>query len=396
LPGLPKRATRLESAAATETERLVAWLRIPAIGLIAAGHGLAHPNPNDEAFLIAISVFAAWSVGVLVYVYLREVTLVFSVLAIAVDVAAITTLAVVSGGAFSQARLAYFLVPIAVAFRFRPWFTAAAAGSTVLAYVLQASLHPAASQPAATRFIAVHAGYLLWVGAAAVLLSYVLATRTERVAELAAIRQRLMADAMSAEERERQLLAEALHDHAVQNLLSVGHELQEVAEDVDHPALRRAEETLGETVHELREAMFELHPYVLEQAGLRAAIPAIGRRAARRGSFRLNCDLRYGGPHPHERLLVSVARELLGNAAKHADATEVTLRLAHENGGVTLVVRDNGRGFDAGELPERLAQGHIGLASQRMRVESAGGRLEIHTAPGSGTMAVVHLPDGPG
>ena len=396
MPGLPKRATRLESAAATETERLVAWLRIPAIGLIAAGHGLAHPNPNDEAFLIAIGVFAAWSAAVLGYVYLREVTLAFSVLAIGVDVAAITTLAVLSGGAFSQARLAYFLVPIAVAFRFRPWFTAAAAGSTVLAYILQAALHPAASEPEAARFIAVHAGYLLWVGAAAVLLSYVLAARTERVAELAAVRQRLMADAMTAEERERQALAEVLHDHAVQNLLSVGHELQEVAEDVDHPALRRAEQTLSETMHELREAMFELHPYVLEQAGLRAAIPAIGRRAERRGGFRLTCDLRYDGPHPHERLLVSVARELLANAARHANATEVTLRLAHENGNVVLVVRDNGHGFDVAELPERLALGHIGLASQRMRVESAGGRFEIHTAPGSGTTAVVHLPDGTG
>ena len=384
---------RLDSAAATETERLVAWLRVPAIVLIAAGHGLAHPNPNNDAFFTAIVVFGAWSAAVLAYVYLREVTLGFSIVAIAVDVGAITTLAVLSGGAFSQARLAYFLVPIAVAFRFRPSFTAAAAASTIVAYVLQASLHSAASQPEAPRFIAVHAGYLLWTGAAAVLLSYVLAARTERVAELAAVRQRLLADALSAEERERQLLAEQLHDHAIQNLLSVGHELQEVGEGNDHPALSRAEGTLAETVHELREAMFELHPYVLEQAGLRAALPAIGRRAARRGGFRLDCDLRYGGPHLHEHLLVSVARELLVNAAKHSNASQVALRLVHENGEVVLVVRDNGQGFDAEDLPDRLARGHIGLASQRMRVESVGGRLEIDSAPGRGTTAVVHLPD---
>jgi two-component system, NarL family, sensor kinase len=395
LPSERSRATRLRSAAATETERLVAWLRIPAIALIAAGHGIAHPNPNDDAFFAAIVVFAAWSAAVLAYVHLREVTLTFSLVAIAVDVAAITTLAVLSGGAFSQARLAYFLVPIAVAFRFRPSFTAAAATSTVVAYIVQALLHSASSRPEAARFIAVHAGYLLWTGAAAVLLSYVLAARTERVADLAAVRQRLLADALSAEERERQTLAEQLHDHAIQNLLSVGHELQEIGEGSEHPALGRAEETLAETVHELREAMFELHPYVLEQAGLRAAIPAIGRRAARRGGFRLRCDLRYGGPHPQERLLISVARELLANAAKHANATEVTLRLAHEDGEVVLAVRDNGQGFDAQELPERLARGHIGLASQRMRVESAGGRLEIEAAPGRGTTAVVHLPDRP-
>jgi len=393
LAGRREGSTRLAQAAATETERLVAWLRIPAIALIVAGHGLAHPNPDNEAFFAAIVVFAAWSAAVLAYVYMREVTLAFSLGAIAFDVVAITTLALLSGGAFSQARLAYFLVPIAVSFRFRPALTAVAAASTVVAYVVQAVVHPAASRPEAVRFIAVHAGYLLWVGAAAVLLSWVLAARTEEVAELATVRQRLLADALSAEERERQILAEQLHDHAIQNLLSVSHELEEVGDGSVHPALRRAEATLSETVDELREAMFELHPYVLEQAGLRAAIPAIGRRAARRGGFRLHCDLRYDGPHPHERLLASVARELLANAAEHASAEEVWLRLVHEDGEVVLVVRDDGGGFDLRELPHRLAGGHIGIASHRMRVESLGGRLEIDTAPGCGTTAVVHLPD---
>jgi two-component system NarL family sensor kinase len=254
-------------------------------------------------------------------------------------------------------------------------------------------LHPAASRPEAPRFIAVHAGYLVWVGAAAVLLSWVIATRTEDVAELASVRQRLLADALSAEERERQILAEQLHDHAIQNLLSVGHELQEVGDGNVHPSLRRAEATLAETVHELREAMFELHPYVLESAGIRATIPAIGRRAARRGGFRLHCDLRYDGPHPQERLLVSVARELLANAAVHAHAEDVWLRLSHEDGEVVLVVRDDGEGFDAGDLSDRLARGHIGLASHRMRLESVGGKLELDTGPGRGTTAVVHLPD---
>jgi two-component system NarL family sensor kinase len=393
LSGRRQGSTRLARAAATETERLVAWLRIPAIALIVAGHGLAHPNPRNEAFLVAIVVFAAWTTAVLAYVHMREVPLAFAVAATAFDVVAITTLAVLSGGAFSQAWLAYFLVPIAVCFRFRPGLTAAAAASTVVAFILQAVFHPASSRPEAERIIAVHAGYLIWVGAAAVLLSWVLATRTEEVAELASVRQRLLADALSAEERERQILAEQLHDHAIQNLLSVGHELQEVGDGSAHPALRRAEATLADTVHELREAMFELHPYVLEQAGLRAAIPAIGRRAARRGSFRLHCDLRYDGPHPQEHLLVSVARELLANAAAHAHAGDVWLRLAHEDGEVLLEVRDDGEGFDPDELPDRLARGHIGLASHRMRVESVGGRLELDSAPGRGTTAVVHIPD---
>jgi signal transduction histidine kinase len=124
-----------------------------------------------------------------------------------------------------------------------------------------------------------------------------------------------------------------------------------------------------------------------------AALPAIGQRAARRGGFRLRCDLRYDGPHSQERLLVSVARELLANAAAHAGAAEVSLRLLHEKGEVVLVVTDDGGGFDMSELPARLAHGHIGLASHRMRVESVGGRLDIDSFPGQGTSVVVRLPD---
>jgi two-component system NarL family sensor kinase len=360
--------------------------------LIVAGHGIAHPNPSTTAFYIAVAIFSAWAVGALVVVYVRDVTIGLTVLATAVDVAAITALAVLSGGAFSQARLAYLLVPIAVAFRFRPAFTAAAATSTVVAYLVEAFAHPAASRPQAVRFIVVYAGYLAWVGAAAVLLSYILARRTDRVRELAAVRQRLLTDALTAEERERQALAESLHDNAIQNLLSVGHQLEEIGDDVEHVALARAERAIAATIAELREALFELHPYVLERAGLEAVLPAIGRRAARRGGFRLSFDLRYSGRHPDERLLAAAARELLANAAEHSGATEVAVRLARSDGELVLVVVDNGRGFDQAVLADRVGEGHIGLASQRLRVESVGGRLEIHTGAGSGTTAVVRLP----
>lgn len=383
---------RLGAAPATETERLVAWLRLPAIALIAAGHGLAHPNPNATGFFVAIVAFSAWSAAALAYVYLRPITLALSAAATAVDVAAITTLAILSGGAFSQARLAYFLIPIAVAFRFRPSFTALAAASTVVAYLTQAFVHEASSRPEAERFIAIHAGYLLWVGLAAVLLSFVLARRTDHVAELAAVRQQLIADALTAEDRERRALAEGLHDRAIQNLLSVKHFLEEVGERTPDPALRRADRALGETVQELREAIFELHPYVLEHAGLQAALPAIARRAATRGGFRVTFDLAYHDRHPHERLLAAVARELLANVVAHAAASDVTVRLRESGTELVLAVSDNGKGFDPGTIRERLAEGHIGLTSQRARVESIGGRIEIRSSPGRGATVEVRVP----
>jgi two-component system NarL family sensor kinase len=296
-----------------------------------------------------------------------------------------------SGGAFSEARAAYFLVPVAVAFRFRPSLTALAGGAAIAAYLIQA-IADNSSRPHATRLVVVHTGYLIWITAAAALLSYLLARRTRRIAELAAVSRRLAAEALLAEERERQALAEGLHDSAIQTLLSAKHDLEEAETSTSHPALTRADAALAQTVSELREALFELHPYVLTEAGLETALRTIGQRAARRGGYRLRLDLHYPRPYPQEQLLLAVARELLINVGRHASARNVTVRLAESGNEVSLAVTDDGRGFDPSELNERIAEGHIGLAAQRLRVESAGGNLDVRSSPGWGTTVEIRLP----
>jgi two-component system NarL family sensor kinase len=91
-------------------------------------------------------------------------------------------------------------------------------------------------------------------------------------------------------------------------------------------------------------------------------------------------------------LLFGAARELLANAAAHAQAGNVSVELGARDGSVRLAVRDDGRGFDLGLLPQRIADGHIGLQSHRERIESAGGHFEIRTAPGRGTEVEIRLP----
>ncbi len=221
-----------------------------------------------------------------------------------------------------------------------------------------------------------------------------LGRRTELVSRLAEGRSRLLADALSAEQRERKALAEALHDHAIQNLLSARHELEEAGETVSHAALDRADAALSETVGQLREAVFELHPYVLEEAGLEAALRSIAKQTASRAGLELQLDLRHGNPHPQEQLLFSAARELLNNVVHHAEARHVTVRLADVDGGLELVVADDGRGFPPERLAERLAGGHVGLASQRVRIEAAGGTMKVASTPGEGTRVEIRVPGG--
>ena len=102
--------TDLVSAA----ERSVAWLRLAAIALIVAAETLPHPNPNRSSFHIAAAVVFVYAIAAVAWAYRGPVTRRTVLAFTAVDVVAISVLAFLSGGAYSEARLAYFLIPIAV------------------------------------------------------------------------------------------------------------------------------------------------------------------------------------------------------------------------------------------------------------------------------------------
>jgi two-component system, NarL family, sensor kinase len=373
-------------------ERRVAWLRIAAVGLIVAAERLPHPNPNRTTFHIVAVLVLVYAIGMLLWAYLGTPTRTLSLAATTIDVLAISVLAYLSGGAFSDARLAYFLIPISVAFRFGWRVTLIASLIVVAAYDLQAVSHPARHLSDAANFVAVQTGYLLWIGAAATLFSDLLSTRTQRLIRLASGRRQLLADVMSAEERERRRLAEALHDNAIQNLLAARQDIQDAAKSISNPDLDRAQSALTETLSELRGAIFELHPHVLDQAGLEPALRAIAERASRRGGFDIDLHVDYPHRHPNEALLLGAAREFLTNAAKHSHATKITITLTERHDSTVLSIEDNGVGFDVNRISLSVAEAHIGLLSQRERIQAAGGRLDIHSAPGRGTTVSVWLP----
>ena len=82
-----------------------------------------------------------------------------------------------------------------------------------------------------------------------------------------------------------------------------------------------------------------------------------------------------------------IAQEALHNIVKHAQATRVDIRLTTEDGALTLVVQDNGVGFDSGGA----FPGHIGLRSMRERTAKSNGTIEITSAPGAGTCITARL-----
>jgi two-component system NarL family sensor kinase len=199
---------------------------------------------------------------------------------------------------------------------------------------------------------------------------------------------------METESRERQRLAEGLHDGAVQSVLAVRHDLEHVAVATpDSEELARADEALLEVVRQLRSTIFEMHPHVLEAAGLAAAVRQVAELAARRGEFELTLDLdESSGQSAGDRVLFSVFRELITNVVKHAGAQHVTITLRALPAARLLTVADDGRGFDPDLAEARASEGHIGLPSQRVRLETVGGSLEISAAERGGTVAVARVP----
>jgi two-component system NarL family sensor kinase len=379
-------------------ELSMAVLRVAVVPLLAVGeNAVNHPPQHGGLFGPLLGAFAAWAL-VLLAVHaraahrhgppLRGLGRIEPV----VDLAAIAALAFTSGGAFSQARLAFFALPLVAAFRLRPALTAAWAAVATAAYVMLALVHPATRTRADFDLVVVQALYLTWAGAGAVVLSALLRARDRRIRAAADERGRLVARALSAEDRERRRLAEVLHDDAVQNLLLARHELHDHHRRHDEDSYRRADGALAATVDQLRSEIFELHPYVLDHAGLRAALTALAETAARRSGAQVDVEVDDAGPGAYDQLVLSLARELLANAAEHARARHIVVRVARDGAALVLVVRDDGDGFARDRREAAVAAGHIGLATSAERAAAVGGSFDIASAPGAGTTITVRLP----
>ena len=145
-------------------------------------------------------------------------------------------------------------------------------------------------------------------------------------------------------------------------------------------------EDVGSVLDALVEIARGIHPAILSQGGLAAALKALARRSAVPVELHAQID----GPLPDEVEVAAyyVAAEALTNAAKHARASVVHMDVTTDDGTLTLMVRDDGvGGADPG--------GGSGLVGLQDRVEALGGTIKIDSPAGSGTCVVVTLPIAP-
>jgi signal transduction histidine kinase len=208
-----------------------------------------------------------------------------------------------------------------------------------------------------------------------------------------------------AQEIERGRISRELHDRLGQDLTALKLGLQNLsrpgrlAPGVE-AEIKKLESLAEGLMRDLHRLAWELRPSVLDDMGLELAL----RRYTEEWSLNAGVpvELHIGGNLEANRLaqelettLYRIAQEALTNVTRHAVAKRVSVLLERRPTFVSLIIEDDGRGFEAQAVLEAPAgPGKLGLLGMQERVELAGGTLTIESAPATGTTVFARLPLG--
>jgi signal transduction histidine kinase len=197
--------------------------------------------------------------------------------------------------------------------------------------------------------------------------------------------------ALRAQEFERSMFSKFLHDSVGQNLTGLGMQLDLARMDVEAISpetcrrIAEIQKVLEPIMEQVREYTYELNPSAVERAGLRSALDRLAIRIRERytGALRVNVDPFLKIEPKIASALYQIAQEALGNAVQHASCSSIEIAVKSTRTGLTLDVRDNGRGFDPADVLE--GSRGLGLLSMEHFAAQAGLDLSITSSRGVGT-----------
>lgn len=199
-------------------------------------------------------------------------------------------------------------------------------------------------------------------------------------------------------EEERAAISREIHDELGQSLTGMKMDLKwlekQLPPDTPDAQQRLASlyELINSTIQNVRKLASSLRPGILDDFGLVAALEWLVQDYAKRTSISCRLlELPEDFPLDRERAtaVFRICQEALTNIARHAQATEVAVRLTHADAALCLEVRDNGKGITADEINHIRS---LGLVGMRERALLLGGSFNIHGTPGQGTTVVVQIP----
>lgn len=206
---------------------------------------------------------------------------------------------------------------------------------------------------------------------------------------------------LEAQETERIRTSYYLHDHLLQNLIFLSRDLEELFErrTVDRNQVGLWLKCVYDSQRDIRMLCDELYPHIVDKAGLKESLVWLCRSV--RESRNLEVELLDGlspgtgaGMRPALKThLFRMIRELVNNAAKHSQGSNVRIELREDGEAVTCTVADNGTGFDVTGLHRDGVTGkQLGLLSVSNQVRFLQGEMKVESAPGQGTVIRLRLP----
>ncbi len=217
--------------------------------------------------------------------------------------------------------------------------------------------------------------------------------------ELDQVTKFLAAELGRVRDKERQKIAEDLHDHIGQNLVLAKMKLGALNSSLgnEHSALIAGiSDLISHTIEDTRSLIRELHPEWRSELSLKEAVDWLAKQTQEK--YGLPCVTEFAAlPKPLNKdvqeVLFQAVRELLVNTVKHAHASKVKIIGGCEKGWIRIRVIDDGRGFDSSRIFSQSPKtGGLGLMIIRARLGFLGGNLYIHSRAGAGTSAMIALP----
>ncbi len=226
--------------------------------------------------------------------------------------------------------------------------------------------------------------------------------RTSELESICRQRDTLLAKLIFAQEDEQRRIARELHDDTSQALVHLSMMLGVTAQGTNdlhaRAQLFELKQRSSEALDGIKRIIMDLRPRLLDEYGLLAAVRWYAQDRLAPAGVSVAVD-ELGAPSPlppHlETGLFRVVQEAINNIARHAGATNATIRLLWEPDAVTIEVCDNGQGFEPGSVlsdPEKARS--VGLIGMRERIEMVQGTLRIESQPGAGACILVRVPAG--
>jgi len=218
-----------------------------------------------------------------------------------------------------------------------------------------------------------------------------------------ATEQEIISRIIQAQEEERQRISQQIHDGPTQTMSNLVLQAEVCERFVDKdPDEAKAElaglkTTIHHTLQEMRRFIFDVRPMILDDLGLVPTLRRYLQDFGERNNIQTNFVLQGSESRLPKHLEISLFRviqEALTNVAKHAHAPHARVALEIEDRKITVVVEDDGVGFNVMEAEqERHGPRRMGIANMRQRVEKLlKGRLVIESTPGKGTRVIATIP----